>query len=290
MNPVSIESLLQKPVEADTAFTGWDKTLRNLASDPRIYQVTFLGIFLWYGLAVLGWEVDGLKFGLTFLTCLLTQFIFTSITTRDYYSLLSAAISSLSLCLMLKTGTMVVAVLAAFLSIAEKFALRYKGKHFFNPTNFGICVTILLTHQAWISPGQWGNNAFLLLLIGSLGFFVLIKVKRFDTALAFLVTFTGLLACRHIFYQGWPADFLLHQLQSGTLLLFTFFMITDPVSTPSHPVARIGWAAAVGVLAFILQSYYFVNGAPVWALFVLSPITILLDKLFTHSTFKWKQQ
>jgi Na+-transporting NADH:ubiquinone oxidoreductase subunit NqrB len=287
MNLVIIESSVNKPGTIPLIHT-WIKKLSSAASDPRIYQISFLAVFLWYGLVMLGWQVDGMKFALIFFTCLLTQLVFTSFTTRDYMSLLSATISSFSLCLMLKTGTVEAAVLAAFLSIAEKFVLRYKGKHFFNPTNFGICVTILLTHQAWISPGQWGNNAFLLLLIGSLGFFVLIKVKRFDTALAFLITFIGLLAFRHIYYQGWPADFLLHQLQSGTLLLFTFFMITDPVSTPSHPFARIGWAAAVAVLAFVLQSYYFVNGAPVWALFFLSPTTLLLDKLFTHATFKWK--
>src|SRR4029078_13463117 len=109
------------------------------------------------------------KFGLTFGVCLLTQFVFTFFTTKDYFSLLSACISSLSLCLMLKTNVPGAMALASFLSIAEKFVLRINGKHFFNPTNFGICLTILLTHQAWISPGQWGNNAFLLLLIGILG-------------------------------------------------------------------------------------------------------------------------
>ena len=268
----------------------FSSVLGKLKIDPRVYQITFLCVFLFYGIAVLGWDVDAGKFALTFATCLFTQFVFTAVTSKDYYSLLSATISSLSLCLMLKTNELGTVALAAFLSIAEKFVFRFNGKHFFNPTNFGICVTILLTGEAWISPGQWGNNAFLLLLIGSLGLFVLIKVKRFDTAIAFLVSYIGLLCYRHIIYQGWPADFLVHQLQSGTLLLFTFFMITDPVSTPSHPVARVVWAMAIGTLAFYLQSYHFINGSPLWALFFLSPFTILIDKLFKHSNFKWKQQ
>jgi len=290
MSTVSFPSIGLKPslrskfIQVPLNLTG------RIHFDPRLYQVTFLLVFLFYGVAVLGWEVDAGKFALTFFTCLFTQFVFTSVTSKDYTSLLSAAISSLSLCLMLKTGEMATAALAAFLSIAGKFVLRSNGKHFFNPTNFGICLTMLLTRQAWISPGQWGNNAFLLLLIGSLGLLVLIRVKRIDTAIAFLFSYIGLLSIRHILYQGWPADFLFHQLQNGTLLLFAFFMITDPVSTPSHPQARIGWALATGALAFVLQSYYFVNGAPVWALFFLSPFTLLLDKLFKHSNFKWKQQ
>jgi hypothetical protein len=64
-------------------------------------------------------------------------------------------------------------------------------------------------------------------------------------------------------------------------------MITDPVSTPSHPQARIAWAALVALLAFYLATYQFVNGAPLWALFFLSPLTILLDKFFVHSKFSW---
>ena len=254
---------------------GIKAVLTRLGKDARVYQITFLSVFLAYGIAVLGWTVDLNRFLLTLATCLVTQAVVTSATNRDYYSLLSALISSLSLCLMLKTNTMATAALAAFLSIAEKFIFRFNGKHIFNPTNFGICATILLTGDAWISPGQWGNQAFFLLGIGLLGMIVVIRVRRFDTALAFLTAFTGLLAARHLVYQQWPADFWLHTLQSGTLLLFTFFMITDPVSTPSHPIARIGWAAAVGVLAFVMQSWYFINGAPLWALFILSPFTIL---------------
>jgi len=289
MTTVSIPSIPLKRATLE-AFGSLRGVALRIVSDARFYQILFLSVFLLYGIAVLGWDVDAWKFVLTVGTCFLTQLFFTAATSKDYYSLLSAAISSLSLCLMLKAGEAGVIALAAFLSIAEKFVLRINGKHFFNPTNFGICLAILLTGQAWISPGQWGNNGFLLLLIGSLGLIVLVKVKRFDTAAAFLFTYIGLLSFRHIVYQGWPVDFLFHQLQSGTLLLFTFFMITDPVSTPSHPWARIGWAAAVGALAFVLQSYYFVNGSPLWALFFLSPFTLLLDKLFKHSNFKWKQQ
>jgi Na+-transporting NADH:ubiquinone oxidoreductase subunit NqrB len=263
---------------------------RLSASDPRLYQITFLMVFLGYGILRLEWDVDLDKFAWTFGICLLTQLAFTAVTRGSYTSLLSAVVSSLSLCLILKANAPVTVALAAFLSIAEKFIFRAGGKHFFNPTNFGICTTILVTGNAWISSGQWGNNALHLLLIGLLGMVVLIRVRRFSTALAFLCGYVGLLAFRHILYQGWPADFLLHQLQNGTFLLFTFFMITDPVSTPAHPVARWWWAFAIGVVAFVFQSYYLVNGSPLWALFLLSPLTPVLDKLFQSSNFKWKTQ
>ncbi len=192
-----------------------------------------------------------------------------------------------------------VMVLAGILTITGKFVFtdrplaifrkneKIRSKHFFNPTNFGIIATIFLTHNAWISPGQWGTNGFLVFAIGSLGLVVLLRVKRLDTALAFLLTFCALNFIRSVIILGWHADFFLHQFTSGTLLLFTFFMITDPVSTPSNPYARICWAALIGILAFYLSSYQFMNGAPLYALFFLSPLTILIDKFFIHSKFSW---
>lgn len=265
--------------------------------DARHFQILFLSVFLFYGIDVLRWETDAATIIVTFFTCLITQAIFTAISTQDYRSLKSAFISAMSLCLMLRTNSVWVMVLASLLSISSKFILRTKiseggsaasvHKHFFNPTNFGIITTMLVTGNAWISPGQWGSNGLFLFLIGLLGLMVLLRAKRLDTAFAFLLTYGGLLFIRSVIVLGWEMDFFLHQLSSGTLLLFSFFMITDPASTPSHPSARILWASLVGMLAFYLASYEYVNGAPLWALFFLSALTIFLDKLFVHSTFSW---
>ena len=178
-------------------------------------------------------------------------------------------------------------MLAGLLSISSKFIFRFRGKHIFNPTNFGIIITILFTHAAWISPGQWGNNGLLVFSIGLTGLIVLLSVKRLDTALAFLLTFCLLSFIRSVVIVGWSYDVFLHQFTSGTLLLFTFFMITDPVSTPSHKHARIIWASLVAMLAFYLSNYQFINGAPLWALFFISPLTFFLDKLFVHRKFSW---
>ena len=81
----------------------------------------------------------------------------------------SALISALSLCLLLRTNSVALAALAAVVTIASKFAIRVRGKHLFNPTNFGIMAMILATGQVWVSPGQWGSAAFFAFLIACLG-------------------------------------------------------------------------------------------------------------------------
>ncbi len=64
-------------------------------------------------------------------------------------------------------------------------------------------------------------------------------------------------------------------------------MITDPAATPSHKTARILWAFSIGVLAFWLQAYHFMNATPLWALFFLSPLTPFLDYFFKGKKFEW---
>ena len=63
----------------------------------------------------------------------------------------SALISGLSLCLLLRTNRLDLAVLAAVLTIAGKFLFRFRGKHVFNPTNGGLVAMLLLTDQVWVS-------------------------------------------------------------------------------------------------------------------------------------------
>jgi Na+-translocating ferredoxin:NAD+ oxidoreductase RnfD subunit len=124
-------------------------------------------------------------------------------------------------------------------------------------------------------------------MVGAAGMMVVFKVGRFDLALPFLFTFAGLEFYRIVLYQGWPLDFFVHKMLNGSLMLFTFFMITDPVSTPNHRAGRIIFAVLVAVVAFYLGNYKFIQGATVWALFFLSPLTILFDKLFKNGKFQW---
>lgn len=257
--------------------------------DARHFQIIYQSIFLLYGINFLGWGVDSISFFIFISFCLLTQLIWLRIKGKDLSGLKSSLITSMSLCLMFKTGHPAVAVLAAIFSISSKYIFNYKGKHFFNPANFGIIVSILLTGKGWISPGQWGSDAVIIYLVGAAGLMILLKVKRLETSVAFLFTFLLAEYIRTTIYIGWEPEVFLHKITNGSLWLFAFFMITDPVSTPDHPKARIIWAAATGLLAFVLGNFYFVYASPVWALFIMSPLTFFFDKIFIHSKFKWIQ-
>ncbi len=261
--------------------------LKYFGKDARHFQIVYLSAFMIYGLLELGWRGEWLSYSIVILSCLAIQAAFLIWKGQSLTGLKSAMISALSLCLMFKANLWYTIICAAFLTIASKFFLRYKGKHIFNPTNFGILCTIWLTQDAWVSPGQWGSNAIFIFYIGVMSSIVLFKVGRMDTSFAFLLTFGALSFGWDVLYLGWQMDVWWHQFSSGTLLLFTFFMITDPKTTPSHRWGRVIWASVIALLSFILAKYMFVYIAPLIALFVLSPFTILFNKIWVGNKFEW---
>ena len=262
--------------------------LTALFRDARFFQIIYLSLFLGYGLSFLGWDAQFDRYFIIVSSCLVTQFIGLALTSRKFSSLRSALITALGLCLLLKANEPWTLILGASLAIASKFLIRFKGKHLFNPANFGIVMAVLLTGDAWISPGQWGNNAILVYFFTAAALMVLLKVGRIDTSLTFLIVFGLLEYGRTVLFLGWESEVLVHKLSNGTFLLFTFFMITDPVTTPNAPKARIIWAAIVAGLTFGMTNWFYLHTAPIWALFFISPLTVLLDRWFHHKKFNWK--
>ncbi len=255
--------------------------------DARHFQLIFLAGFLAYGIAVLQWDAEWQRYLILFGTCLAVQALFIRWKKLPWHSIKSAMATGLSMSLLLKADSMWVLVLGASVAIASKFLIRIDGKHVFNPSNLGIAAAVLLTGQAWVSPGQWGSGAALVFLVGAAGCMVLLRVGRIDTSLAFLGAFAALDFARQVLYLGWEPDVWLHRMSNGSLLLFTFFMITDPMTTPRAQGARIGWSIAIAVLAFVLGWMYWVNATPIWALLIISSITPLLDRIWKGQSFRW---
>lgn len=262
--------------------------LNHLLKDARHFQIAYLGSFLVLGILFLDWENELLKYFIFISTALFVQFIGNHVIGNKTSAWKSALITALGLSLLCKTNQYETAVFAAFIAIASKFLIRYKGKHIFNPVNVGIVATIFISQDAWVSPGQWGSHFMILFMLGILGFLVLKKVDRIDASTCFLLVFGGLQFIRSVWYLGWTPDVFLHQISSGTLVLFTFFMLTDPMTTPNHKGARIAWVTGISIVAFILSNYMHVYAAPIWVLFFFAPLTPLLDRWWKADKFEWK--
>jgi Na+-translocating ferredoxin:NAD+ oxidoreductase RnfD subunit len=265
-----------------------------LSLDPRWFQVIFQAIFLSYGIFFLHWNADSLHYVLSIAGCLVFQYAADSIKAKRFLRPkefnrwgFSVLISAMSLCLLLKTNSWYISLLAAFLTVVSKYAFRFNRKHIFNPSAFGIVATIFLTNEAWLSPGQWGSNAVIFFGVVTLGTIVVTRVQKLDISLAFLLTFVGLLYWRQVYVLGWPFDHFIHSVSTGSLLLFTFFMISDPRTSPNHPVARIVWAMLIAFIAFYLAAFKWKYNTIIWVLVAAAPLVPVLDKIFKARDFNW---
>jgi len=255
--------------------------------DPRIYQIAALAVLLTYGVTRLAFDVSATRILLTLAIATSTQFVCSRFA-RIPFDPKSAAISALSLSLLLRSNGFFLIALAAVVAIASKFVLRWNGKHVFNPTCFAIVLLLATTDRVWVSPGQWGNVAFFGFLITCIGGLVVNRAARSDVTYAFIASWALALFGRSA-WLGEPMTIPLHRLESGALLLFTFFMISDPRTTPDSRAGRILFAALVALGAGYIQFRLFRTNGILWSLAITSFFTPVIDMLFRAERFVWNR-
>jgi Na+-transporting NADH:ubiquinone oxidoreductase subunit NqrB len=261
--------------------------VKILRQDPRWYQIAVLGSLLLYGLFVLHFDIGPAQASLTLATVLVTQWICTRIWKLPAYDPKSAMISGLSLCLLLRSNSLLLIFIAGVITILCKFVLRLKGKHLFNPTNFGIVAMILFTGRVWVSPGQWGNVALFGFFMACLGGLVVNRAARSDVTFAFIAFHLVFLFGRSL-SLGEPMAIPIHRLQSGALILFTFFMISDPKTTPDSRIGRILFGFLVALGTWYVQFKLFRTNGLLWSLAFFSIFVPLIDRLLPGYHYEWK--
>lgn len=253
-------------------------------TDPRYFQIASLTGLLSYAVGVLGVAITPLRVGVILGTALGCQWAASRVV-GIRFDWRSPLISGLSLTLLLRSDALWVPVLGAAAAVLSKFVIRSRGKHVFNPTNIAIAICLLFT-PAWVSPGQWGRAAIVAFGLASLGSLVIHRAERSDVTWAFLGSYAALIFGRAL-YLGDPMAIPLNQLQSGALLIFAFFMISDPKTTPDTRFGRVVFAAMVATGAFVWQFVLYHNNGLIWALVVSAALVPLIDRLLPGLSYVW---
>jgi hypothetical protein len=188
----------------------------------------------------------------------------------------SAYISGISVGILLRSPAFWPYALCSLLSITSKYALRFRGRHIWNPSNFGICAMLYLASQSVASLSiQWGNNFASLLVIWILGSVIVWRARRFHITFTYVVCFIAFSFLRaHITGDPWRSE--IAPITGPMYQLFIFFMITDPKTTVRSRVGQCVVAAAVASAEFLFRldsSIY----APLYALFWVGPTALLIE-------------
>jgi hypothetical protein len=199
-------------------------------------------------------------------------------------------------------GWYLFAGIAAF-SLLTKYWVRYRGSHVFNPSNVGLVVAFLILGSEVIEPldfwwaplDAWMVAAYAVILIG--GVLITSRLRLLALAATFWLTLAiglGLLAASgHCMTAAWALQpvcgsyFWSVVVASPEVLIFLFFMITDPKTIPQDGVARVLFAICLAVVCTLLMAPQTTEfGAKVGllaGLVVMTPLRYLFDRVFARA-------
>lgn len=257
----------------------------RLTRDPRHGQILAVGSLVLAGIIWFGVEMPWWRPITALIAANITQYIGARLLGARY-DWRSSTITALSLTLLLRTTGWELVALAASLAIGSKIVLRIDGRHFCNPATFGIVVVIILFPSAWVATGQWGVSAWIAVFAVGAGLAITRKAGRAEVPFIFLAAWGALTLSRALWF-GDPISLPLHQMGNGALIVFAFFMISDPMTQPWHRGARAFWVVATACLGFALQSAWIVTAGPIWGLALAAPLVPLLDRIFPAPRKQW---
>jgi len=261
---------------------------RDFWSDARHYQIAALSTLLVFNFGWLDFGARPLNSMLAIASALATQAVCARLTGLPTIDLRSPLITGLSLSLLLRADAAWLHALAGMIGIASKFVFRVDGKHIWNPAGFAIVLLLFTSNDVWISPGQWGSAIWFAALLSFFAILVLHAARRSDVAIFFLGSHVALLFAR-AWWLGDPWAIPIHQVQSGSLLIFSFFMISDPRTTPDSRLGRFIFALSVALLAHYMTFFMQMRPALYVALIALSPFILLIDTIIPAARFQWSK-
>ena len=158
----------------------------------------------------------------------------------------------------------------AGLSLLTKYVIKYGGTHVFNPSNIGLVVAFVLLGPSRIEPLDfwWAPldppmlAAYAVIIVG--GVLITRRLHLLAMAATFWAVFavaTAILAASgHCIIANWAfapvcgVDYWRVVVTSPEVLVFLFFMITDPRTIPASGAARIVFAVLVAIVSTLLMA------------------------------------
>ena len=158
----------------------------------------------------------------------------------------------------------------AGLSLLSKYVIRYRGSHVFNPSNIGLVVAFIVLGTTRVEPldfwwaplNGWMLAAYAVILVG--GLLITRRLHLLALAAAFWVTLAiglgTLAASGHCMTARWAfgpvcgVDYWRVIVTSPEVLIFLFFMITDPKTVPTGAVGRVAFGVLVGIVSTLLMA------------------------------------
>ncbi len=219
-----------------------------------------------------GWE----RTALAIVTAIGAELVMGRITYGAWPHPASAYISGISAGILVRSPFFWPYFLTSLISITSKYVLRFRGRHLWNPTNFGVsAVAFLAPATITVLSIQWGNVIAPMVIIWILGTLIVWRVGRVHISATYVASFLLFSFVRSaITGTPWLAN--VAPITGPMYQLFIFFMVTDPKTTVRP---RWGQCVVVFVVALVEMTLRLaeVLYAPFYALFLVGPVALMLE-------------
>lgn len=244
--------------------------------DNRYIAPLFITFILLVGHLSYGILESYPKTALAILTALVTELILGRIFFGKWLNLASAYISGISVGMLVRSPAYWPFALCSAISIMSKYVLRVKGRHIWNPSNFGLSVLFFLGAETVAGLSiQWGNFVAPMLVIWILGSIIIYRAKRFHISATYVVSFF-LFAFLRSWITGHPWQAEVAPITGPMYQLFVFFMITDPKTTVKSTFGQCVVAFLIALTECVFRLMQVVY-APFYALFFVGPMANLIE-------------
>jgi Na+-translocating ferredoxin:NAD+ oxidoreductase RnfD subunit len=244
--------------------------------DQRYLAPLFITCILIAGQLSFGFLESLSRTVLAIITALVVELVVARLYWGRWPHLASAYVSGISVGILVRSPAFWPYALCSAISVTSKYVLRIKDRHLWNPSNFGICVMLLLAPETVASLSiQWGNYLLPMIVIWILGSIIIWQFKRFHICATYVLSFM-LFALVRSWITGHPFLAEVAPITGPMYQLFIFFMITDPKTTVQTKWGQCVVVFLVALVEMILrlnESVY----APFYALFLVGPAANLVE-------------
>jgi Na+-translocating ferredoxin:NAD+ oxidoreductase RnfD subunit len=249
---------------------------RGFSVDKRYLAPLLITCILAAGQVSFGFLESYSRTALAILVALSVELVLGRLFWGQWPHLASAYVSGISVGILVRSPAVWPYALCSLLSITSKYVLRVKGRHLWNPSNFGICVLLWLAPDVVASLSiQWGNDLLPMIIVWILGSLIIWQVKRFHICATYVVSFV-LLAYVRSWVTGHPFLTEVAPITGPMSQLFIFFMITDPKTTVQTTWGQCVVACLVALIEMVLRLHESIY-APLYALFLVGPVANLIE-------------
>lgn len=251
--------------------------------DPRLFMIGVLIIYTLVGQTLLAFDHTWWQIGTSLCVACLLDVAVSYWKSRQIILPVSGVITGLGLGLLVEAVPLWPFAVAPLLAISSKALIRSKGKHFFNPSNFGLTVLLLLFPTTVTTlAAQWSGSLLIVMVVLVIGGFTTFRVSRWDLVVSFIGGFVVMAFVQDLVtHRG--VVFVYGPLLGAAFQLFTLSMLTDPKTTPGTRTMRVIFGISLAIVDGILRIWSIQHATFIALLFISAwvPLVSLFSPFVT---------